>query len=152
MTNHNMQRRSPGNNYTNPGIYHITITISDRKSQSLGRVVGCLQYPDGHPDAPQRKTIDTLVTLPALKGYLVKEHALAENDTTTWEILKNRLMIDSMHVTCDSYGSLSLLSKRMLPVVCHRSDKKLFAQQKIALVILMSPDTQLLSLQEVSIP
>ena len=53
MTNHNMQRRSPGNNYTNPGIYHITITISDRKSQSLGRVVGCLQYPDGHPDAPK---------------------------------------------------------------------------------------------------
>ena len=280
-----MQRRSPGNNYTNPGIYHITITISDRKSQSLGRVVGSLQYPDGHPDAPkveltaigkmveyellhsisshyplievqdyvimpehmhfilnvknsiiskngrmthlgqviagfkkgchrryweitgqesgapsvaggfatsapatgankprfssgrpplfsqgyvdviplkegqletqrayihanprnrllrttnradlfpQRKTIDTLVTLPALKGYLVKEHALAENDTTTWEILKNRLMIDNQHITCDSYGSLSLLSKRMLPVVCHRNDKKLFAQQKTA--------------------
>ena len=285
MNNHSMQRRSPGNNYTNPGIYHITITISDRKSQSLGRVVGSLQYPDGHPDAPkveltaigkmveyellhsisshyplievqdyvimpehmhfilnvknsiiskngrmthlgqviagfkkgcnrryweitgqesgapsvaggfatsapatgankprfssgrqplfsqgyvdviplkegqletqrayihanprnrllrttnradlfpQRKTIDTLVTLPALKGYLVKEHALAENDTTTWEILKNRLMIDNQHITCDSYGSLSLLSKRMLPVVCHRNDKKLFAQQKTA--------------------
>ena len=41
-------------------------------------------------------------------------------------------MVDNQHVTCDSYGSLSLLSKRMLPVVCHRSDKKLLAQQKTA--------------------
>ena len=302
---HSMQHRSPGNNYTHPGIYHITITISDRKAQSLGRVTGDLQYPDGHPDAPkvelsvigkmveyellhsisyhypfievqdyiimpehmhfilnvknsiiskngrmthlgqiiagfkngcnrryweitgqeeiaakplpttsaptpsafrasspssvaggfatnapvsgakksrfssgrpplfsqgyvdviplkdgqletqrayihanprnrllrttnrtdlfpQRKTIDTLVTLPALKGYLVKEHALTENDTTTWEMLKNRLMVDNLHITCDSYGSLTLLSKRLLPVVCHRNDLRFFAKHKDA--------------------
>ena len=48
-----MQHRSPGNNYTHPGIYHITITISDRKAQSLGRVIGDVQYPDGHPNAPK---------------------------------------------------------------------------------------------------
>ena len=302
---HCMQRRSPGNNYTHPGIYHITITISDRKAQSLGRVTGDLQYPDGHPDAPkvelsvigkmveyellhsisyhypfievqdyvimpehmhfilnvknsiiskngrmthlgqiiagfkngcnrryweitgqeeiaakplpttsaptpsafrasspssvaggfatsapvsgatkprfssgrpplfsqgyvdviplkdgqletqrayihanprnrllrtinrtdlfpQRKTIDTLVTLPALKGYLVKERALAENDTATWEMLKSRLMVDNLHITCDSYGSLTLLSKRLLPVVCHRNDLRFFAKHKDA--------------------
>ena len=302
---HSMQHRSPGNNYTHPGIYHITITISDRKAQSLGRVTGDLQYPDGHPDAPkvelsvigkmveyellhsisyhypfievqdyiimpehmhfilnvknsiiskngrmthlgqiiagfkngcnrryweitgqkevaakplpttsaptpsafrasspssvaggfatsapvsgakksrfssgrpplfsqgyvdviplkdgqletqrayihanprnrllrttnrtdlfpQRKTIDTLVTLPALKGYLVKERALAENDTATWEMLKNRLMVDNLHITCDSYGSLTLLSKRLLPVVCHRNDLRFFAKHKDA--------------------
>jgi hypothetical protein len=75
---------------------------------------------------PQRKTINTLVTLPALKGYLVKEHALIENDATTWEMLKSRLMVDGLHITCDSYGSLALLSKRLLPVVCHRNDKHLF--------------------------
>ena len=320
---HSMQHRSPGNNYTHPGIYHITITISDRKAQSLGRVTGDLQYPDGHPDAPkvelsvigkmveyellhsisyhypfievqdyvimpehmhfilnvknsiiskngrmthlgqiiagfkngcnrryweitgqeeiaakplpttsaptpsafrasspssvaggfatsapvtapsassvaggfatsapvsgakksrfssgrpplfsqgyvdviplkegqletqrayihanprnrllrttnradllpQRKTIDTLVTLPALKGYLVKERALAENDTATWEMLKNRLMVDNLHITCDSYGFLTLLSKRLLPVVCHRNDLRFFAKHKDA--------------------
>ena len=302
---HSMQHRSPGNNYTHPGIYHITITISDRKAQSLGRVTGDLQYPDGHPDAPkvelsvigkmveyellhsisyhypfievqdyvimpehmhfilnvknsiiskngrmthlgqiiagfkngcnrryweitgqeeiaakplpttsaptpsafrasspssvaggfttsapvsgakksrfssgrpplfsqgyvdviplkdgqletqrayihanprnrllrttnradlfpQRKTIDTLVTLPALKGYLVKERALAENDTATWEMLKSRLMVDNLHITCDSYGSLTLLSKRLLPVVCHRNDLRFFAKHKDA--------------------
>ena len=302
---HSMQHRSPGNNYTHPGIYHITITISDRKAQSLGRVIGDVQYPDGHPNAPkvelsvigkmveyellhsisyhypfievqdyiimpehmhfilnvknsiiskngrmthlgqiiagfkngcnrryweitgqkevaakplpttsaptpsafrasspssvaggfatsapvsgakksrfssgrpplfsqgyvdviplkdgqletqrayihanprnrllrttnrtdlfpQRKTIDTLVTLPALKGYLVKEHALTENDTTTWEMLKNRLMVDNLHITRDSYGSLTLLSKRLLPVVCHRNDLRFFAKHKDA--------------------
>lgn len=302
---HSMQHRSPGNNYTHPGIYHITITISDRKAQSLGRVTGDLQYPDGHPNAPkvelsvigkmveyellhsisyhypfievqdyiimpehmhfilnvknsiiskngrmthlgqiiagfkngcnrryweitgqkevaakplpttsaptpsafrasspssvaggfatsapvpgatkprfssgrppffsqgyvdviplkdgqletqrayihanprnrllrttnranlfpQRKTIDTLVTLPALKGYLVKERALAENDTATWEMLKNRLMVDNLHITCDSYGSLTLLSKRLLPVVCHRNDLRFFSKHKDA--------------------
>ena len=304
---HSMQRRSPGNNYTHPGIYHITITTSDRKAQSLGRVIGDLQYPDGHPNAPkveltdigkmveyellhsitshypfievqdyvimpehmhfilnvknsiiskngrtthlgqiiagfkkgcncryweitgqkeiaakplpttsappsplqaspaspssdvaggfatstpvsgtkkprfssgrpplfsqgyvdviplkegqletqrayiranprnrllrtanrtvlfpQRKTIDTLVTLPALKGYLVKERALAESDTATWEMLKTRLMVDNQHVVCDSYGPLALLSNRLLPVICHRRDKPLFAQQKSA--------------------
>ena len=302
---HSMQHRSPGNNYTHPGIYHITITISDRKAQSLGRVIGDVQYPDGHPNAPkvelsvigkmveyellhsisyhypfievqdyiimpehmhfilnvknsiiskngrmthlgqiiagfkngcnrryweitgqeeiaakplpttsaptpsafrasspssvaggfatnapvsgakksrfssgrpplfsqgyvdviplkdgqletqrayihanprnrllrttnrtdlfpQRKTIDTLVTLPALKGYLVKERALAENDTATWEMLKSRLMVDNLHITCDSYGSLTLLSKRLLPVVCHRNDLRFFAKHKDA--------------------
>ena len=40
---HSMQRRNSGNNYTHPGIYHITITISDRKAQSLGRVIGDVQ-------------------------------------------------------------------------------------------------------------
>ena len=50
---HSMQHRSPGNNYTHPGIYHITITISDRKAQSLGRVIGDVQYPNGNPNAPR---------------------------------------------------------------------------------------------------
>ncbi|MCR4810386.1 MAG: hypothetical protein K5896_11095 [Prevotella sp.] len=294
---HSMQRRSPGNNYTHPGIYHITITINDRRAQSLGRVIGDVQYPDEHPNAPkveltaigkmvenellhsishhypfievqdyvimpehlhfilnvknsiiskkgrithlgqviagfkagcnrrywditgqkevaakpqptkvassassvaggfaastpvlgakkqqftsgrqplfssgyvdviplqegqletqrayiranprnrllrttnradlfpQRRTIDTLVTLPALKSYLIKEYALSENNTTTWEMLKSRLMVDNQHVTCDSYGPLALFSKHLLPVVCHRRDKQLFSKQKTA--------------------
>ena len=48
-----MKRRSPGNNYRNPGFYHITINVYDRKKQSLGRIVGDVQCPDGHPDAPR---------------------------------------------------------------------------------------------------
>lgn len=50
---HSMQRRSPGNNYRNPGFYHITINVHDRKNQSLGRITGDAQYPDGHPGGPK---------------------------------------------------------------------------------------------------
>ena len=49
---HSMQRRSLGNNYRNPGLYHITINVHDRRCQSLGRIIGDVQYPDGHPNAP----------------------------------------------------------------------------------------------------
>ena len=48
-----MKRRSPGNNYRNPGLYHITINVHDRKHQSLGRIIGDIHYPDGNPDAPR---------------------------------------------------------------------------------------------------
>jgi hypothetical protein len=48
-----MKRRSPGNNYRDPGFYHITINVYDRKKQSLGRIIGDVQCPDGHPDAPR---------------------------------------------------------------------------------------------------
>ena len=337
-----MQRRSPGNNYSHPGYYHITITISNRRAQSLGRIVGDLQYPDGHPDAPkveltaigkmveyelrhsisrhypvvevqdyvvmpehihfilhvknsiiskngrethlgqiiagfkkgcnrryweiigltpntppspsgsaptsipgsvvgsmptsvsgsvfpavfpqgsasssaptlvsgsmfpavspqgpkapssassgrpalfssgyvdiiplkegqldtqrayihsnprnrllritnraalfsQRNTIDTLVTPSALKGYLTKEHALRDDDTDTWSTLHNKLTIANSHVLCDSYGSLDLLTHRLLPVVCHRLDRPLFALQKAACLDAAQQGTVLVS-------
>ena len=50
---HSMQRRSPGNNYRTPGLYHITINVHDRRHQSLGKIIGDIQCPDGHPDAPR---------------------------------------------------------------------------------------------------
>ena len=50
---HSMKRRSPGNNYKDPGFYHITINVYDRKKLSLGRIIGELQCPDGHPNAPR---------------------------------------------------------------------------------------------------
>ena len=302
---HSMKRRSPGNNYKDPGFYHITINVYDRKEQSLGRIVGDVQYPDGHPDAPrveltaigkmvehellhsitfhypvieiqdyvvmpehmhfiinvknsliskngrrthlgqiiagfkegcnrryweiigkgevaakpqpttnalnpqptanalnpqpttnatspsvaggfatsapecgakkpryssdrqplfasgyvdviplksgqlesqrayiranprnrllrtnnpnmlkvQRKTIDTLVTPNALRGYLIREHALPIDDVQMWQSILDRLLIDNNHIVCDSYGNLQLLEHLLLPVVCHRKDK-----------------------------
>ena len=310
---HTMKRRSPGNNYRNPGLYHITINVHDRKHQSLGRITGDIQYPDGHPDAPrveltaigkmveyellhsitvhypvieiqdyvvmpehvhfimnvknslisksgrqthlsqviagfkegcnrrywgiieqaevaakpqptktpsddsvaggfaasasappahpvaggfvasapvsgahkkprfssgraplfssgyvdviplkpgqletqrayihanprnrllrmnnpstlqpQRKSVDTLVTPNALHGYLVREHALPDNDTQMWQAIIERLLTDSNHIVCDSYGSLQLLDHQLLPVVCHRKDHPSFAQHKQA--------------------
>ena len=304
---HNMQRRSPGNNYRAPGLYHITINVHDRRHQSLSKIVGDVQYPDGHPDAPrveltaigkmveyellhsithhypfieiqdyvvmpehihfianvknsiiskngrqthlgqvmagfkngcnrrywdiigkgevavkpqpttsasfvaggsatsapahgvaggsatsapasaakkpryssgrqplfasgyvdviplkpgqletqrayihanprnrllrtnnpstlkpQRKTIDTLVTPNALKSYLIREHALRQDDTPIWQTIVERFLIDNNHVFCDSYGCSQLLDHQLLPVVCHRKDKPSFTQQKQA--------------------
>ena len=292
-----MQRRSPGNNYRHPGLYHITINVHDRKSQSLGRIVGDLQLPDGHPNAPrveltaigkmvehellhsisahypaieiqnyvimpehlhfivnvknsliskngrethlgqviagfktgcnrqywditgqgevvtkpqpttstpipsrpgvaggfatsaptsgtnkprfasdrpplfsqgyvnviplkpgqletqrayihanprnrllrrnnptalkvQRQTVDTLVTPNALRGYLIREHALQENDAELWQAILSRLLMANNHIHCDSYGDLQLLHQPLLPVVCHRKDKSSFSQHK----------------------
>lgn len=289
---HSMKRRSPGNNYKDPGFYHITINVYDRKKQSLGRIIGDVQCPDGHPNAPrveltaigkmveyellhsitrhypvieiqdyvvmpehmhfivnvknsliskngrqthlgkviagfkegcnrryweiigqgevaakpqpttnapsvaggfatstpvsgakklryisgrqplfasgyvdviplkpgqletqrayihanprnrllrtnnpnalrpQRKTIDTLVTPNALRGYLIREHALPTDDALMWQALTDRLLIVNNHIVCDSYGCSQLLDHRLLPVVCHRKDKPSFVQQK----------------------
>ena len=298
---HSMKRRSPGNNYRDPGFYHITINVYDRKKQSLGRIIGDLQCPDGHPNAPraeltaigkmveyellhsitrhypvieiqdyvvmpehmhfivnvknsliskngrqahlgqviagfkegcnrryweiigqgevaakpqpttkalntqpttnvpsvaggfaasapergakklryssdrqplfasgyvdviplkpgqletqrayihanprnrllrtnnpnmlkpQRKTVDTLVTPNTLRGYLIREHALATDDAPMWQAIIDRLLIVNNHIVCDSYGNLQLLEHQLLPVVCHRKDKPSFAQHK----------------------
>ncbi len=311
---HSMKRRSPGNNYRDPGFYHITINVYDRKKQSLGRIIGDLQCPDGHPNAPrvdltaigkmvehellhsitrhypvieiqdyvvmpehmhfivnvknsliskngrqthlgqviagfkegcnrsyweitgqgevaakpqpttsalkpqpttsapkpqpttnvpipfvaggfatsapasgakklryssdcqplfasgyvdviplkpgqqemqrayihanprnrllrinhpnmlkpQRQAIDTLVTPNALRGYLIREHALPKNDAQMWQAINDRLQIINYHIVCDSYGNLQLLDHQLLPVVCHRKDKLSFAQHKQA--------------------
>ena len=326
---HSMKRRSPGNNYSTPGLYHITINVHDRKHQSLGRVIGDIQYPDGHPDAPrveltaigkmveyellhsitfhypvieiqnyvvmpehvhfimnvkngliskngrqthlsqviagfkegcnrryweiieqaevaakpqptsspsddpvaggktasasaspahpvaggfaasasappahsvaggfaasapvsgahkkprfssgreplfaagyvdviplkpgqletqctyihvnprnrllrmnnpsilqpQRNSVDTLVTPNALRGYLVREHALPDNDAQMWQAIVERLLTDNNQIVCDSYGNLQLLDHQLLPVVCHRKDHPSFAQHKQA--------------------
>lgn len=293
---HSMKRRSPGNNYRDPGFYHITINVHDRKSQSLGRIIGDLQCPDGHPNAPrveltaigkmvehellhsitlhypvieiqdyvvmpehmhfivnvkncliskngrqthlgqviagfkegcnrryweitgqgevaakpqpttsapitsvaggfaasapesgakklryssdreplfapgyvdviplkpgqlesqrayihanprnrllrinhpnmlkaQRQTVDTLVTPNALRGYLIREHALPADDAQMWQGIIDRLQVVNNHIVCDSYGNLQLLDHQLLPVVCHRKDKPSFAQHKQA--------------------
>ena len=301
---HSMKRRSPENNYRDPGLYHITMNVHDRKHQSLGRIIGDLQCPDGHPNAPrveltaigkmveyellhsitrhypvieiqdyvvmpehmhfivnvknsliskngrqthlgqiiagfkegcnrryweiigqgevapkpqpttsapkpqpttsapsvaggfatsapdtgankklrfssdrqplfasgyvdviplkpgqletqrayihanprnrllrannpsalrsQRKTINTLVTPNALRGYLIREHALPADDALMWQALTDRLLIVNNHIVCDSYGNLELLEHQLLPVVCHRKDKPFFAQHKQA--------------------
>lgn len=298
---HSMKRRSPGNNYRNPGLYHITINVHDRRRQSLGKIVGDVQFPDGHPDAPrveltaigkmveyellhsithyypvieiqdyvvmpehlhfivnvknsliskngrqihlgqvvagfkegcnrrywdiigkgivaakpqpttnpsvisgppshvvaggsatsapesgvnkkprfssgrqplfasgyvdviplksgqietqrayihanprnrllrinnynmmkvQRKSTDTLVTPNALRGYLIREHALRQEEAQIWQAILERLLIENNHIVCDNYGNLQLLEHQLLPVVCHRKDKSSFAQQK----------------------
>jgi hypothetical protein len=81
---------------------------------------------------PQRKTIDTLVTPNALRGYLIREYALPADDALMWQEIIDRLQIVNNHIVCDSYGNQQLLESLLLPVVCHRKDKPSFVQHKQA--------------------
>ena len=78
---------------------------------------------------PQRLTVDTAVSLPALLGYLKRE-CPRQIVPSAWEELEKRLLQKDDRVVCDSYGSLVLLRSKLLPVVCHRRDAALFEQQK----------------------
>ena len=78
---------------------------------------------------PQRHTIDTAVSLQALHGYLQRECPRQLTDEV-FSTLEKRLLEVAGRVVCDSYGNKELLSRRLLPVVCHRKDVALFEQQK----------------------
>jgi len=81
---------------------------------------------------PRRGGISTALTPSALKGFLLREQALQENDTQIWDLLRQRLLINGAYIDGDSYGNRELLTKHLLPVVCHRKDLRLFTQQKQA--------------------
>ena len=95
-----MKRRSPGNNYRDPGFYHITINVYDRKKQSLGRIIGDVQCPDGHPDAPR-------VDLTAI-GKMV-EHELLHSITFHYPVIEIQdyvVMPEHMHFIVNVKNSL----------------------------------------------
>ena len=94
---------------------------------------------------PQRKAIDTLVIPNALRGYLIREHALPADDAQMWQALIDRLLIVNNHIVCDSYGNLQLLEHQLLPVVCHRKGKASFAQHKQACLNAAANGTVLVS-------
>lgn len=79
---------------------------------------------------PQHSSIDTAITLTALRGFLQRE---CPPRLVTQEALLQiecRLLSDDKKVICDSYGNQSLLTQRCLPVVCHRKDAARFNEQK----------------------
>ena len=45
--------RGSQKNYCWPGIYHITISVLERRQQPLGRIIGDASKPDGDPLAPR---------------------------------------------------------------------------------------------------
>ena len=78
---------------------------------------------------PQRHTIDTAVSPRALYRYLQRE-CPQQLPAEAVAMLEKRLLVAAQQVICDSYGNAQLLQRRLLPVVCHRKDAALFAQQK----------------------
>ncbi|MBO4905444.1 MAG: hypothetical protein J5486_00210 [Bacteroidaceae bacterium] len=79
---------------------------------------------------PQRASIRTALTLPALKGYLHRECGPYQFNEAIWEQIQQRLLTDGGTIICDSYGNTQLLNNVLLPVVCHRKDTAQFETHK----------------------
>lgn len=79
---------------------------------------------------PQRSSIDTAITLTALRGFLQRECPPRLVSQEALLQIECRLLSDDKKVICDSYGNQSLLTQRCLPVVCHRKDAARFNEQK----------------------
>ena len=77
-----------------------------------------------------RNGFTTALTPSALRGFLLREclqkHATAE----ALDAIQCRLLLADGKIALDTYGNRQLLNSKLLPVVCHRKDKSLFAQQK----------------------
>ena len=78
---------------------------------------------------PQRMCVDTHLSLRALKGYLQRECLPSQMTEEVWQRLSERLLVKDGMIYCDRYGSDELLTKRLLPVVCHREDAPLYDTQ-----------------------
>ena len=78
---------------------------------------------------PQRNTVNTAVSIRALKGYLQRE-CPRQMAPDGFAVITQRLLQEDGYVVCDSYGNVELLHRKLLPVVCHRKDAALFEQQK----------------------
>ena len=86
-----------------------------------------------HPDRlrPLRGGIDTALSPAALRGYLEREcppHLVAPDILAL--LFSQLLLSPDGRITCDTFGDRRLLSRRLLPVVCHRRDRSRFATQK----------------------
>lgn len=90
--------------------------------------------------SPRRGTIGTALTVTALRGYLRRECPPSLATDEALSAIEGRLLVaeggptaakTAALIACDSYGNTGLLTEhRCLPVVCHRKDQALFAQQK----------------------
>lgn len=79
---------------------------------------------------PQRGGIDTALTISALCGYLQRECPPSLCSTEALDVIKNRLLVEDGKVACDTYGDRKLMEHKLLPVICHRKDVKLFAKHQ----------------------
>lgn len=79
---------------------------------------------------PQRGGINTAITLPALRGFLMRECAPHLITQEALSQIESRLFLANGKIYCDSYGNRELLTQRCLPVVCHRCDSVRFSEQK----------------------
>ena len=78
----------------------------------------------------QRGGIDTALTFSALCGYLQRVCPPSLCTPEALAAIQRQLLMADGKITCDTYGDRALLSRRLLPVICHRKDVARFAEQK----------------------
>ena len=78
----------------------------------------------------RRGGIDTALTVAALCKYLRQECSALQATDDALAAIEQRLLLANGHIACDSYGDRALLTRRLLPVVCHRRYRALLARQK----------------------
>lgn len=93
----------------------------------------------------QRGGIDTALTFSALSSYLRHECAPSLCTPEALIAIQNQLLMAERKITCDTYGDRSLLSHRLLPVICHRKDAPRFSEQKARCLAEASNGTVLVS-------
>lgn len=79
---------------------------------------------------PQRGGIDTALTISALCGYLQRVCPPSLCSTEALDVIKSRLLVEDGKVACDTYGDRKLMEHKLLPVICHRKDVKLFTKHQ----------------------
>ena len=77
-----------------------------------------------------RNGYTTALTPSALRGFLQRECLQKHTTAEALDAIECRLLLADGKIALDTYGNRQLLNSKLLPVVCHRKDKPLFAQQK----------------------
>ena len=79
---------------------------------------------------PCRNGYTTALTPSALRGFLRRECLSKHATPEALAAIECRLLLAEGKISLDTYGNRELLTRHMLPVVCHRKDKPLFPQQR----------------------
>jgi hypothetical protein len=79
---------------------------------------------------PQRFAVNTALTPSALRGFLQRECHPKQATPDALAAIECRLLLADGKIVCDTYGNRTLLSRTLLPVVCHHKDKGRFHDQK----------------------
>lgn len=79
---------------------------------------------------PCRNGYTTALTPSALRGFLQRECLSKHATPEALAAIECRLLLAEGKISLDTYGNRELLTRHMLPVVCHRKDKPLFPLQR----------------------
>ena len=79
---------------------------------------------------PCHNGFTTALTPSTLRGFLQRECLAKHATPDALSAIEDRLLLADGMVALDTYGNRQLLTRTLLPVVCHRKDKPLLPQQR----------------------